>query len=122
MFFQIVLELRQRRALQLPTPPRSLAEHIPDHVFSKSKAYNLDKLRFRVFEKVVMTILGLYFLQTDAMANFWYRVIGNLALVVPEEWRNETVHSIFFVCLYYVFDQMINIPFSVYSTFVIEQR
>jgi hypothetical protein len=47
--FETYLNIRQHRALKLPTLPKSLAGVISDEKFEKARAYSLDKRCLKYF-------------------------------------------------------------------------
>jgi hypothetical protein len=57
--FETYLNIRQHRALKLPTLPKSLAGVISDEKFEKARAYSLDKRCLKTLYWVLATILCL---------------------------------------------------------------
>jgi STE24 endopeptidase len=57
--FETYLNIRQHRALKLPTLPKSLAGVISNEKFEKARAYSLDKRCFKILYRVLPTILCL---------------------------------------------------------------
>jgi STE24 endopeptidase len=57
--FETYLNIRQHRALKLPTLPKSLAGVISDEKFEKARAYSLDKRCVSILYRVLATILCL---------------------------------------------------------------
>ncbi|GAY51449.1 hypothetical protein CUMW_134320 [Citrus unshiu] len=96
-FFETYLDLRQHAALKLPKLPKTLEGVISQEKFEKSRGYSLDKSNF---------------------------VIPNIALVleVGLDAENEILHTLSFLAGVMLWSQLTDLPFSLYSTFVIEAR
>ncbi|KHF98917.1 E3 ubiquitin-protein ligase RHF2A -like protein [Gossypium arboreum] len=89
-----VPDLRQHATLKLPTLPKTLEAVISQEKFEKSRAYSLDK---RLKSGTFLPLLGLI-----------------------EE--NEILHTLSFLAGAMIWSQITDLPFSLYSTFVIEAR
>ncbi|KAK7837973.1 caax prenyl protease 1 like protein [Quercus suber] len=92
--FETYLDKRQHAALKLPTLPKTLEGLISQEKFEKSRAYSLDK-RFKSGEFVVLVGLNA---------------------------ENEILHTLAFLAGVTIWSQITDLPFSLYSTFVIEAR
>jgi len=91
--------------------------------FEKSSAYGRDKMSFGFITDAFETIKTLLTLHFFLMPWFWDQ--SGLALVYfgySADASNEIVHSLVFLLGQSLVDTAIGIPFSLYSTFVIEER
>ncbi|CAL5397601.1 unnamed protein product [Camellia sinensis] len=98
--FETYLDLRQHAALKLPTLPKTLEGLISQEKFEKSRAYSLDK---------------------RVLPWFWKRS-GDFLVYMGLNAENEIVHTLAFLAGVMFWSQITDLPFSLYSTFVIEAR
>ncbi|KAI8969992.1 peptidase family M48-domain-containing protein [Mycotypha africana] len=120
--FEQYLNLRQHRRYLLRDRPTELADIVTAEDFKKAQAYNLDKSRFGFIVglyKQIETVLIIYY---DVLPTLWnisgfamYKVSG----YGPE---HEIIQSLVFLTLFNIISTITNLPFSLYSTFVIEER
>jgi len=120
-FVETYLDLRQYAALKLPRLPEPLEGVVSQEKFEKARAYNIDKSRFH-FVHVVVTIIGdSTILLLRALPFLWQKsevVVANLGL----DPHNEIIHTLALLAAVTLWSQLIDLPFSLYSTFVIEAR
>lgn len=95
--------------------PQAYSHIISQDVFIKSKNYTLDKLRFGMFSAFIQMLL------------FWVLVLAHgfqwfddySAVFVT---RGTLTHSVLFCLLVGLFFFVVQMPFRLYSTFVIEEK
>jgi len=122
--FETYLDYRNHlkyKTLQLPTKLNNL---VKEDVFIKSQKYNLDKSTFSFIEGFIGHVISLCFLWYGGLPYFW-----NLSekLIVPFGVNTSTVigeivQSCGFFLIYSVFSFVTSLPFSLYKTFVIEEK
>ena len=120
-----VFSIRQHRRLSdVKTRTAELKELISEDQFVKTRAYGLDKSRFQFFSSTVAHAISVATLWFDFLPFLWFlslRLCGDY-LGLDGTLGNEIPHSLAFFILLYVWNLMTSLPFSLYSTFVIEQR
>ncbi|GAY51451.1 hypothetical protein CUMW_134310, partial [Citrus unshiu] len=94
-FFETYLDLRQHAALKLPKLPKTLEGVISQEKFEKSRGYSLDKSHFHFVHEFVTILMDSAILLFRILPWFWK----------VSHWFTLT-----------------DLPFSLYSTFVIEAR
>ncbi|ERM96188.1 CAAX prenyl protease 1 homolog [Amborella trichopoda] len=119
--FETYLDLRQHAALKLPTLPRPLHGVVSQDKFEKSQAYSLDKSHFHFIHGVVTIVMDVSILLFGVLPWFWQKSEAVLVYMGlnPE---NEIVHTLAFLAGVMLWSQITELPFSLYSTFVIEER
>eukprot|EP01041_Mallomonas_annulata_P011346 gene11345-23739_t len=125
---ELYLDFRQlnkfRTAKRIPV---ELEKVVPEEKFKKSLTYGADRFSFGLIESILMFIEG----QTLILMG-WLPLAWDFSISLANRWgvfaytssqlQEEIVVTIIFVCLLTLHDTIIGLPFSLYSTFVIEQR
>uniref|UniRef100_A0A2P2M8T2 CAAX prenyl protease n=1 Tax=Rhizophora mucronata TaxID=61149 RepID=A0A2P2M8T2_RHIMU len=119
--FETYLDLRQLAALKLPTLPKTLEGVISLEKFEKSRAYSLDKSYFNFVHDFVTILLDSAILLFRILPWFWKKS-GNFLVSVGLNAENEILHTLSFLTGVMIWSQITDLPFSLYSTFVIEAR
>ncbi|KAK6141036.1 hypothetical protein DH2020_025217 [Rehmannia glutinosa] len=119
--FETYLDLRQHTALKLPTLPRPLAGVISQEKFEKSRAYSLDKSHFHFVHEFVTILMDSAILYFGILPWFWKRS-GAFLVYAGLNAENEILHTLAFLAGVMFWSQITDLPFSLYSTFVIEAR
>ncbi|XP_022855877.1 CAAX prenyl protease 1 homolog [Olea europaea var. sylvestris] len=119
--FETYLDLRQHGALKLPTLPKPLMGVISQEKFEKSRAYSLDKSHFHFVHELVIILMDSAILYFGILPWFWKRS-GELLVHFGLNAENEIFHTLAFLAGFMVWSQITDLPFSLYSTFVIEAR
>ncbi|XP_020590036.1 CAAX prenyl protease 1 homolog isoform X2 [Phalaenopsis equestris] len=119
--FETYLDIRQHRALKLPSLPKQLEGVVSQEKFEKSKAYSLEKSYFHFVHEVVTIVLDTSILYFGVLPWFWKKS-GDIASHIGLNSDNEIIHTLSFLAGVMVWSQITDLPFSLYSTFVIESR
>ncbi|KAK3826896.1 MAG: peptidase family M48-domain-containing protein [Linnemannia elongata] len=102
--------------------PIALREHVSQETFDKAQAYGRDKARFGFVETVFSLSQNAFFIVYDFMPWLW-NVSGDVMLRLAGYGSEyEITQSIIFFVLLTVCSTIISLPFSLYETFVIEER
>ncbi|CAN4111551.1 unnamed protein product [Withania somnifera] len=119
--FESYLDVRQHAAHKLPTLPKPLVGVISQDKFEKSRAYSLDKSYFHFVHEFVTIIMDSSILYFRILPWFWKRS-GEFLVYLGLNAENEIFHTLSFLAGVMVWSQITDLPFSLYSTFVIEAR
>ncbi|CAK9156732.1 unnamed protein product [Ilex paraguariensis] len=119
--FESYLDLRQHAALKLPTLPKTLQGVISQEKFEKSRAYSLDKSYFHFVHEFVTILMDSAILLFGVLPWFWMSS-GEFLLFIRLNAENEILHTLAFLAGVMFWSQITDLPFSLYSTFVIEAR
>ncbi|XP_059312597.1 CAAX prenyl protease 1 homolog [Lycium ferocissimum] len=119
--FETYLDVRQHAAHKLPTLPKPLVGVIGQEKFEKSRAYSLDKSYFHFVHEFVTILMDASILYFRILPWFWKRS-GEILLYLGFNAENEIFHTLSFLAGVMVWSQITDLPFSLYSTFVIEAR
>jgi STE24 endopeptidase len=119
--FESYLDFRQHAALKLPTLPKSLEGVISQEKFEKSRAYSLDKSHFHFVHAFVTIVTDATILYFRVLPWVWKKS-GGLVTLAGLNAENEILHTLAFLAGLMIWSQTTDLPFSLYSTFVIEAR
>ncbi|KAH0465831.1 hypothetical protein IEQ34_005934 [Dendrobium chrysotoxum] len=125
--FETYLDIRQYGALKLPSLPKQLEGVVSHEKFEKSKAYSLEKRfisslsYFHFIHEAVTIVMDTSILYFGVLPWFWKKS-GNFASHMGLNSENEIIHTLSFLAGVMVWSQITDLPFSLYSTFVIEAR
>ncbi|XP_042496367.1 CAAX prenyl protease 1 homolog isoform X2 [Macadamia integrifolia] len=119
--FETYLDLRQHAALKLPTLPKSLVGVISSEKFEKSRVYSLDKSYFHFVNEAVSIIMDTAILCFGVLPWSW-KISGEYLVSIGLDPENEILHSLGFWAGGMIWSEVTDLPFSLYSTFVIEAR
>ncbi|GAM22211.1 hypothetical protein SAMD00019534_053860 [Acytostelium subglobosum LB1] len=116
------LNSRQRAQLKIKTIPNSLAAYnitTPEQ-FAKSQLYGYDKLVFSSVNKVTQFILSVLSICFQLLPFLWTLSTNILQTFIDSD--NEILISIVLLLVYSVIYTIIDLPFSYYFAFVLEDR
>jgi len=120
--WEAYLSIRQRRIYRKhTTPPPELQGIVDDETFEKARVYALDKSSFGavqgVFSQVLSTVLIWFF----AFKYVW-DLAGHTNEQILGIGDSEIYRSMMFLLIFNLFSTVINLPFSIYGTFVLEEK
>ncbi|KAK4339309.1 hypothetical protein RND71_040771 [Anisodus tanguticus] len=119
--FESFLDVRQHAAHKLPTLAKHLVGVISQKKIEKSRAYSLDKSYFHFVQEFVTILMDCSILYFRILPWFWKRS-GEFMVNLGLNAENEIYHTLSFLAGVMVWSQITDLPFSLYSTFVIEAR
>ncbi|CAL9086559.1 unnamed protein product [Musa textilis] len=119
--FETYLDLRQHAALKLPNLPKPLEGVISQEKFERARAYSIDKSYFHFIHEAVTILMDTAILYFGILPWFW-KLSGNLVAYLGLDAENEIIHTLSFLAGVMIWSQITDLPFSLYSTFVIEAR
>ncbi|KAF3441565.1 hypothetical protein FNV43_RR15479 [Rhamnella rubrinervis] len=120
-FFETYLDLRQHAAHKLPSLPKTLVGVISNEKFEKSRAYSLDKSHFHFVHEFVTILMDSGILFFRVLPWFWKKS-ADFVVLAGLNADNEILHTLAFLAGVMFWSQITDLPFSLYSTFVIEAR
>ncbi len=111
---KLYLDKRNIKAIADSTIPEDFTDIISIEDHQKSKAYSIDKLKFSQINIIVEV----------AMFTVWITLGGFnfLDTIISKQFSSELYRGITFFGVISIIDSLINIPFSLYSRFVIEEK
>ncbi|KAJ3024228.1 CAAX prenyl protease 1 [Thoreauomyces humboldtii] len=115
------LNYRQHRALHNPNIPASVSKVIEAKAFHKARAYGLDKSSFLFIEDAFDQLQNTAFISYNLLPWLWSRA-GELTGRHGYGSDYEITQSLVFVVLLSLSGSVLSLPFSLYRTFVIEER
>ena len=110
------LKLRNRKSIELNKNaiPEIFVSVVTEEEYRKSIDYNVDRIRFQIFTSLFGAIVLIIF-TLGGLFNF-------LSEVVVSTTSSEVLGAVLLGILLLVVEQVISLPISIYSTFVIEER
>lgn len=115
------LDIRQLKALQRPKPPPQLADHLTQEQYKKAQVYNIDKWWFKLVGNLFTTAVSVLLLVSWYMPKLW-SISTVLAAHFGYDRSNEVLITVIYNLLDSGKDLLLDLPFSLYGTFVVEQR
>ena len=116
------LQLSQLQAVLTRDPPSELEDHYSADHIKTTRAYSIDKKNFALVKGAFDFAESLAVLCLFLLPWSWQLAEKAVAKARPAWAGNEYVVSIAFVLLSAGFDTVKGVPWSLYSTFVIESR
>ncbi|WIA16071.1 hypothetical protein OEZ85_012796 [Tetradesmus obliquus] len=117
------LDMRQLKAIKLPDPPASLKGLFTRKLYDEAQAYSVDKWWFGFWHGIYNLVETVLWLQLRIVPWLWYSLPSwlpqPLAAIVED---NEIVHTVAFMLASSLINLVLSLPWTLYSTFVIEQR
>ncbi|OBT83850.1 STE24 endopeptidase [Pseudogymnoascus sp. 03VT05] len=120
--FESYLSLRQYQVLKNTRPPKVLANEVSQEVFDKSQAYGRAKAQFSFVSSLYGQIQNTAFIYYDILPKLWTLTGSWLIQFAPTRFSGEISHSIVFVLTFIIIQQVLSLPTSIYSTFVLEEK
>lgn len=120
--FESLLSLRQYRVLQQKKPPKALEDEVSQEVFDKSQAYGRAKSKFGFVSNLYSLVTNVAIYQYDVLPKLWSLTGVWLAKYAPVRFSGEISHSILFFFTFNMISQLLSLPTSYYSTFVLEEK
>ncbi|RMZ89238.1 hypothetical protein DV736_g3539, partial [Chaetothyriales sp. CBS 134916] len=117
-----LLSWRQYGVLQRKKPPKTLEDEISQEVFDKSQAYGRAKAKFGAVSGVYGQLQNILFIRYDVLPKVWSLTGFWLARFLPARFSGEISHSVLFFLTFNVISQLLSLPMSYYSTFVLEEH
>ncbi|KLO11963.1 hypothetical protein SCHPADRAFT_998491 [Schizopora paradoxa] len=115
------LSWRQYPNYSKKEPPEALKEHFEVEKFRKSQLYGKEKAKFGIFKGLVSQFLDSAILYYGVYAYLW-QTAGDIITKYGYGTEYEILQSNVYMALLVGISSLTSIPFSVYSTFVIEER
>ncbi|KAF6162174.1 hypothetical protein GIB67_008303 [Kingdonia uniflora] len=119
--FETYLDMRQHAAHKLPKLPKTLEGVVSQDKFVKARAYSLDKSHFHFIHGAFTIVLEATILLFGVLPWFWKKS-GDFLLYTGFNADSEICHTFAFLGGFMIWSQITDLPFSMYSTFVIEAR
>jgi STE24 endopeptidase len=120
--FESFLTFRQYRVLCRPAPPAVLAKEVTPETFTKSQSYGRSKALFSIVDGLWDQIQNWAILHFDVMPKIWSLTGEWLLRYAPARFTGEISHSVLFMLTFLLFQQVLNLPTSLYYTFVLEEK
>ncbi|KFZ20107.1 hypothetical protein V502_03363 [Pseudogymnoascus sp. VKM F-4520 (FW-2644)] len=120
--FESYLSVRQYQVLKNTRPPKVLANEVSQEVFDKSQAYGRAKAQFSFVSSLYGQIQNTAFIYYDILPKLWTLTGSWLLQFAPTRFSGEISHSIVFVLTFIIIQQVLSLPTSIYSTFVLEEK
>jgi STE24 endopeptidase len=112
-FFDTIVELLNLGYVRI-TPPKEMADIYSDKNYAKSQKYLKDTTKFGLLNSTISTVILLILLTTGFLGDvdIWLRQFTN----------NQIILGILFFLLAILVTTVYSLPFTLYSTFVIEEK
>ncbi|ORY79860.1 CAAX prenyl protease 1 [Protomyces lactucae-debilis] len=116
------LAARQYKKLQQKQLPKLLDGIVDKETFTKSQSYGRAKAQFGFFSSLYGLATNLVILKYDLLPQVW-DLSGRLAArIAPAVVAGPIFHAICFVMTFVQISTLLNLPLSLYSTFVLEEK
>jgi len=120
--WETYLSHRQRSLYKSTTSvPGELKDTIDDETFQKARAYSIDKSVFGFWSGLYSQLEGTLILTLGGIPYLW-RVSADLLAYFDYSTDYEIFHSVAFTLLATLWSTVTGLPWSIYSTFVLEEK
>ena len=121
--FENYLKLRQYRRVSADRPiPKELKElNIEEEQFKSSNKYTKAKMEFGFVSELFSVALETFLLVVNYWALLWDKILGLLVKLHLDS-TNEYCAMFFFVVFEIIRSTIVDIPFSYYASFVLEEK
>ncbi|KAK2584382.1 hypothetical protein KPH14_006767 [Odynerus spinipes] len=121
-FWELYLSIRQRKLIhKLFEIPDNVKDIMTKDVYDKARLYALDKLNFSIIQDFYSQIFDTIHLVFFGYYYYWEWSI-KLAQLLGLNHENEIMISAICVFIQVIIYYFISLPFTVYSTFVVEEK
>jgi len=121
-FWETYLSHRQRTLYKCTTSvPSELKDTIDDETFQKARAYSIDKSVFGLWSGMYSQIEGTVILVLGGIPFLW-ALSGDWLASMDYSTDYEILHSLTFTLLATLWSTVTGLPWSLYSTFVLEEK
>ena len=121
-FWESYLSRRQRRVYETSLKvPKELTSVIDESTFNKSRSYALDKSRFGFWHGLYSQFEATLILKLGGYAALW-AASGRVLDYFDMSRDQEIVQTLVFTTLGQLFSTVTGLPWTLYSTFVLEER
>lgn len=94
---------------------------LTEESFKKARLYGMDKLQFRIVKELYNIVLVSLILYNRWIVIAWQKA-EEIALTLGFTTNHEIIISCIFMTIVSLFNFVTNIPFSIYGTFVLEEK
>ena len=110
------LKIRNLKSIELNKNaiPERFVGVVTEEEYKKSIAYNIDRIRFQIFTALFGAVVLIIFTLGG--------LFNSLAEIVASTTSSDVLGAVLLGLLLLIVEQVISIPISIYSTFVIEER
>jgi STE24 endopeptidase len=121
----VLIDYRQLQEYLKVTIDPYLVDFFEQKEFQDSQKYNAEKTRFSILHKIIDTAievaLWVFFIYVGIW-NWMDGIMSSLSLCSDTIWINDFIQAYLFLILLTLIQMLINVPFSLYKTFVIEEK
>lgn len=107
---------RQFQAIRNSKVPKYMTEKVTEEEYEKTKNYNKEKLIFSTITAIIYFIKSFSLIYFGLIPYFYHHLDTRLG------WKSDMLTQIAFLLIWYFLDLVFDIPFSLWSTFVIEEK
>lgn len=121
----VYIDYRQYLRYRDKKPDPYLEGQFTAKEFTDSQAYNAEKMEFSIIHKLVDLVIDLVLWVLFFYAAIWNwmaDIMSTLSLCADTPYMNDTIQALLFTSLMTLITQLINLPFSIYYTFNIEEK
>ncbi|KAI5779463.1 peptidase family M48-domain-containing protein [Geopyxis carbonaria] len=120
--FESYLSVRQHRKLCETTPPKALEGAVTQQVYDKSQAYGRAKSKYGFVSSLFSQLTNIATIQLDLLPKLWELTGTYISRYAPAQFSGEISQSLLFFITFTVASNVINLPFSYYKTFYLEEN
>ncbi|KAF2863520.1 hypothetical protein K470DRAFT_103714 [Piedraia hortae CBS 480.64] len=116
------LDYRQYQVLKRTQIPKELANEIDRATYDKSQAYGRAKYWYAQASRLFGNIKNYTIIYGNVYLKLWTFSEGLLRQFAPARFQGEITHSLLFIFLYSWLETLLNLPFSYYHHFILEEK
>ena len=116
------LTFRQYGVLKRTQVPKVLASEVEPEMHKKAQAYGRAKAQYSFIKSIYGQAVNFAFIRFDMLPKFWSWTGKLLLRWAPASFSGTISHSIVFLLSFLFIHQIIDMPTSIYYTFVLEEK
>jgi len=119
--WETYIKIRQYKKICNSKIPKQLEEHVDEEKLAKSKAYQKDNFKFAFVTDALDVIETILIFKFNLLPLLW-SFSESILIKFGYNSEYEILHSLIFIGLFKIINDIINLPQDLYNTFVIEAK
>jgi len=119
--WETYIKIRQYKKICNSKIPKQLENYVDEEKLEKTKAYQKDNYRFSFFTDFLDLVETILMFEFNLLPYFW-DLAEKILIKFGYSSEYEILHSLIFLGIFKIVNDIINLPTDIYNTFVIEAK